>query len=51
MGLKLWKHSQDSQTAEDHFIMFLSAGLANVRPVLFEPYQNQKDRTDKSQPC
>jgi hypothetical protein len=33
MGLKLWKHNQDRQTAEDHIIVFPTAGLANVRPV------------------
>jgi hypothetical protein len=45
MGLKLWKHNQDRQTAEDHIIVFSSAGLAKVRPIFFEPYKTI--RTDK----
>jgi len=37
MGLKLWKHNYDRQTAEGHIVVFPSAGLAKVRPVFFEP--------------
>jgi len=36
MGLKLWKHNHDRQAAEDHINVFSSAGLAKVRPILFE---------------
>jgi hypothetical protein len=50
MGLKLWKHGQDRQTAEDYINKFDLAGLAKVRPVLFGPYKKE-DRIDKSQTC
>ena len=33
MGLQLWEHNHDRQAAEDHIIVFSSAGLAKVRPV------------------
>ena len=33
MGLQLWEHNHDRQAAEDHIIVFSSAGLAKDRPV------------------
>ena len=50
MGLKLWKHNQDRQTAEDHIIVFPSAGLAKVRPVFFEPYKTKQFVPKKANP-
>jgi hypothetical protein len=35
MDLKLWKHNHDRQAAEDHIIVFPSAGLAKARPAFF----------------
>jgi len=49
MGLKLWEHNQDRQAAEDHILVFPSAGLAKVRPVFVRTLK--VSRIDKSQTC
>ena len=36
MGLKLWKHNHDRQTAEDHIIVFHPRVWLVPDPILFE---------------
>ena len=50
MDLKLWKHSQGRQTAEDYIIVNSPAGLAFVSPVLFFEGNGPKDFARSSQP-
>jgi hypothetical protein len=49
MDLKLWKHSQGRQTAEDYIIVYSPAGLTFASPFLLEG-NGPNDFAHSSQP-